>query len=433
MKLKQKIFNFFLPLLAVVFTAAACGLIPGPDRGETVELVWWKPFDDPRAAAPLIEAFSKAYPNIRVTYVAKDIETYEDELLDALAAGEGPDIFSLHNDWLPEYRNKISPAPEKAWSLRDYRESFTAVASADLIDEDKIYAVALSLDVLSLYYNKDILASAGIPRPPASWEELVNLTPRLTRQDSLGNFERSAIALGTAQNVNRATDILSLLMLQNGTSMFSPDRTFATLDAQLADEAGEKFQPGTRALEFYTQFANPAKVTYTWNNRSNNSIEAFASGKVAMILSYSYLRSTLAARAPFLNYGIVPVPQINPDRTRVNFANYWAEAVSKQSRQQEAAWQFLKFISGKDALANYYDVEKRPSSRIDLLEGQIADADIGIFAENALSAKSFYKPQSDAVENIFAQMIDDVVLRSAAPQEAVASANQKLNLLLRNF
>lgn len=434
---KQKTFiKTSLLFFAVMLTAQSCG---GGQPRENIELNWWKPFDDPSVVEPLIQDFQKANPGVRVNYSKKNIETYEDELIGALAAGAGPDIFSIHNDWLPKHMDKMSPAGSTGLTLRELREDFAAVASADLVSEEKVYAVPLSVDVLSLYYNRDILSSAGIARPPSTWEELVNLTPRLTRVDGLGNFTRSAVAMGAADNVNRAPDILGLLMLQNGTPFYTPAAGgrgggTGSIDGRVQDEiTGQNYSPAARALEFYTQFSNPAKVSYTWNSRSNNSIEAFTAGQTAMIFSYSYLRPALSERAPFLNYAVAPAPQISAEGTRVNFANYWAEGVSKQSQHQEAAWKFLKFITSKAVLQKYYEAQKLPSSRIDILDQQLSDPDIGVFAEQVLSARSYYKPQSDAVENIFAQAINDVVLRNISAQEAISSAAQKMQLLLRSY
>jgi multiple sugar transport system substrate-binding protein len=261
----------------------------------------------------------------------------------------------------------------------------------------------------------------------------VSIAPRLTRRDSLGNFVRSAVAIGTADNVNRAVDVLGLLMLQNGTPFYSQDRSRSTINQTVRDASGQGTNPGAQALEFYTQFADPAKTTYTWNALSNNSVEAFTSGQAAMIFSYSYLLPVLRDRAPFLNYDIAGAPQIEQNLSRVNIANYWAEAVAKQSPNQEAAHAFLKFISSREVLPKYYEVQKQASSRIDIIETQLTDPDIGVFAENALSAKSFFKPESDAVESIFIQMIEDVTLRDVEPESAVGAAEQKINLLLRNF
>ena len=428
-KIKIKI---ILTILAVVFTAQACGLGP-KDTGPKVELVWWKVFDDDRQVRSLIEAFEKANPNVSVRFVQKNIETFEDELIDALAAGQGPDIFSVHNDWLPKHRDKMTPAPAAILGLRELRQDFIEVLETDLVSGDQIYALPLSVDVLALYYNKDLLRSAGIALPPSSWQELVNIVPRLTRLDSLGNFQRSGVALGTADNINRAADILSLMMLQNGTPIFGKDRRGAEFDKDVRDANGDVYSPGVRALEFYTQFAQPSKTIYTWNARNNNSIDAFASGQAAMIFSYSYLAETLREKAPFLNYGVARVPQLNGANLRVNFANYWAEGVSKQSKNPQIAWQFLKFITSREILPAYYEGVKQVSPRLDIIEDQIADPEIGVFAENALTAKSFYKPDNDAVENIFLQMINDVVLRHISADDAIGAGVQKVNLLLRNL
>ena len=426
----KKIVKIISISLAAMLMAAACGLTP--DRGgKAIELTWWKTFDDPRQVGPLIEEFQKTNKNVKISFVQKNIETYEDELINALASGQGPDIFTIHNDWLPKYKDKMAPVPEKTWPLRDHQESFLETASSDFVDNKQIYAVPLAVDILSMYYNKAIFSSAGIATPPATWEELVSIVPKLTKIDKLGNFQRNAVALGTADNINRAPDLVELLMLQNGTPLYTDDKSRAVFDQVVRQSGSESYSPGTRALEFYTQFANPGKVTYTWNNRSNNSVESFSSGQVAMIFSYGYLKGTLAAKAPFLSYGIAPVPQIEGSGARVNFANYWGEGVSKQSAKQDAAWQFLKFISGKQVLPKYYEAYKQPSSRPDILSQQISDADIGVFAENALSAKSFYKPDANAAESIIIQMINDVVLRDVSVQDAVRSAVAKINLLLK--
>src|SRR3989344_8383324 len=162
-------FRILIPLLAVIFTAASCGLGP-KTSGPRIELVWWKVFDDSSQVGLLIEQFEKANPGTTIKFVQKDIETYEEELLDALAAGEGPDIFSIHNDWLPKHQAKMTPAPEKIFGLKDLRQNFVETAETDLTADSQVYALPLAVDVLALYYNKDLLASAGLALPPATWD-----------------------------------------------------------------------------------------------------------------------------------------------------------------------------------------------------------------------------------------------------------------------
>ena len=428
----KKFFSVLILVLAVSQLALSCGPGGNKNTGEKVELLIWKPFEEEANLRPIFEDYTKLHPNVTFHYAKKDITTYESEILNALAAGAGPDIFSIHNDWLAKYQDKMTPAPDNLFSAREFSDTFVDVIGDDLRDAaGHLYALPLSLDVLALYYNRDLLGSAGIAQPPVTWAELVSIVKKLTRQDRLGNFTVNGIAMGTASNVNRATDILSLLMLQNGTQVYAANRSSATLDREIGAPDGSRFNPGVQALEFYTQFSSPAKETYTFNVKNNQSIDAFVGGQAAMMLGYAYMEPVIAAKAPLLNFGIAPVPQIDLSKPKTNFANYYAEGVSKISPHAAVAWDFLKFATQAQSLEKYYSLHKQAAVRKDLISTQISDSEIGVFAEGALTAKTFYKPDSAGVESALARAIDDVVLRGKSPQQSVSTANQILNDLLR--
>jgi len=117
---------------------------------------------------------------------------------------------------------------------------------------------------------------------------------------------------------------------------------------------------------------------------------------------------------------------------KMNFANYWAEGVSKSSPNSLVAWDFLKFMTRRAQLESFYEKHKLPSSRKDILATQITDAEIGVFAEAALTAKSVYKKDAGVFDTVFLKMIDDVVLRNFSPTEAIRNATQQINLNLRD-
>jgi multiple sugar transport system substrate-binding protein len=397
---------------------------------EQVELVWWKTFQDRDDVSALIEEYNKLRPNVTIKFAKKNIVDYETELLNAIASGNSPDIFTIHNDWLPKHIDKMAPMPANMMTERQYRDAFVDVAAADFIKDTKIYAIPLSTDVLALYYNKDILGSAGIFTPPTTWPEVVSAVQKITKQDNSGNFTRSGIAMGSSNNINRSADVLLLLMLQQGTVFYNENFTSARFDQQIRFN-DQSFNPGALALDFYTQFSRASRKTYTWNTKADNSVDAFAQGKLGMMLSYSYMIPTIKDKAPSLNWGVAAVPQIDNTGLKINFANYWGEGVSKTSTKQEYAWDFLKFISQKDILTKYYDKVKAPSSRKDLLLQQSADVQIGVFADNAITARSVYKPDASQFETIILKMIDDVTLRGSDAEDAVSDAVSQVNILLR--
>ncbi len=341
-----------------------------------------------------------------------------------------PDIFSIHNDWLPAFVDKTNPATSEQWAYTNFKNDFVDVVVKDFTKDQKVYGTALSVDSLALYYNKDLLGTVSIATPARTWEQLSIQTQLLKRQDSKGYFTRSGIAIGTNSNVNRAVDVLSLFMLQQGVQSYSSDGTRPVF-ADSAQKNGNYTTPGLQALRFYTSFANPVSPNYNWNAKSDYSIDAFANGRAAYLFGYSYLRNTIINKAPNLNFDVAEVPQPNLDDPKVNFANYWGYVVSKQSKFPDYAWDFLKQATSKDSLNKYYAQTKVPSSRRDLIEFQAADPDIGVFASSNLTAKSFYKPDQVRFDNLFGQMIDNIILKGFSEDDALQQAEAQAATLIR--
>jgi len=281
------------------------------------------------------------------------------------------------------------------------------------------------VDTLALYYNRDLFNTAGITSPPKTWDEFNDDVKNLTVLDSRGNITRSGAAIGTADNINRSTDILTLLMLQSGVKMTNDSHTTATFSQSVNGE-----DVGQRALQYYTDFANPSKKSvYTWNDQQHYSIDAFVEGSTAMMFNYSHQIATVRSKSARFNFGIAPAPQIAGTPVAVNFANYWAPTVSKQSKNPITAWKFLVYLSSAAGDASYVNASDRPSARRDLLEQQKSDPDLGAFAQQALSARSWYQIDNSAIETIFAGMINDVNFGRASVRDALDAAESKVNVL----
>lgn len=426
-KFKKIVIYTSIFMLAVL--GVGCNHKDSDPKGK-ITLTIWKPFVDSDQIGTIIQAYKKQNPNVTIEYSKLNIETYEQDLLNALAAGKGPDIFSINNSWMPSYLDKIEPAPEKLYSIKEYRDAFVDVVSNDLIRDNKIYGTALWVDSLGLYYNKDLLGTAGIATPPKTWDEMARDVRQITRQNQSGYFDRSGVAMGTNENVNRAADIVYLLMLQAGVIPWSEDGRSPRFAGSI-QRGGQSVNPGVEAVEFYTSFANPESTNYTWNLESDYSVDAFANGRAAYLYGYSYTREQIDAKAPNLNYDVAPVPQYDAGQPNVNYASYFAEVVSAQSKQKAAAWDFLKFATSKAALDAYYAKDKKPSSRRDLIELQTQDLEIGVFAHANLTAKSFYKVDEVKFDAIIGELIDNVLLRGQSISNALSRAQSQAGNLVQ--
>jgi len=431
MKKKNKSIILSVLILPVFFSGLFAGISPckeGTPAAATLE--FWSVFDDSDVFDPLIAKYKEVAPNVTINYKKKNIASYEQELIDALATGRGPDIFSIHNTWLPKHKDKLAAASEALITPKRFDELFVDVASQDFVDSGKIYALPLSVDTLALYYNKDLLNSAGITMPPQTWAEFNSAVEKLTRRDNKNNILQSGAALGTAKNINRSTDILMALMLQSGAKMVNDKRDYITFDQAVSSQDGE-FYPGRQALIFYTNFASPGLKVYTWNQDQHYSLDAFIEGKVAMMLNYNYQLPSVKARSAHLQVAVAPLPQISKTSKKTTFANYWAQAVGRGSKNQAEAWKFLAWLSSQEISRQYLEVTQKPAARRDLIEEQKKDDQLGVFAEQALYARSWWEIDNLAIERIFAEMIEGLNSGKITAENALRQAVAQANLLLR--
>lgn len=396
-------------------------------------ITMWGLFDTNQQMAPLITAYEQAHQGITITYTEKNVTTYESDLLNAMAAGTGPDIFYIHNDWLPKYMDKMQPAPTTVFTVANYENTFADVAAGDFINSQKIYAAPLGIDTLALYYNKDMLGSAGIATPPQTWNDLVTDSNKISKIDSTGYFSKSGVALGTTSNLDRAQDIMYLLMLQAGTVPYTSDNSRSTIDQAInssngASSSGNQF-PGAQALTFDTSFSNVFSNSYDWNTKSNYSTDAFANGQLAMMYGYYYDEATILQKSPNLNFGVAPVPQPTLGQNLVNYSNYWGYGVSKQTKTPNTDWAFIQSMTTKNSLEAYYKLDPQPASRKDIISEQVSDPTFGVFASSTLTSKNFYKAVASQVDTIILNMINDVNLRNKSITTALSNAAQQITAL----
>jgi multiple sugar transport system substrate-binding protein len=302
--------------------------------------------------------------------------------------------------------------------MRALKNDFVEVAVKDVVRDGKIVALPLSVDTLALYYNRDLLNAANIPEPPTTWTQFQENVTKLTKIGQNNSILKAGAAIGTSKNVERASDILNLLMMQNGVQMVD-DRGVASFGY----EAGGSFL-AEDAIRFYTDFANPLKQVYTWNEKQQNSFNAFVNGKAAFFFGYSYHAPLIKAASPKLNFSITQVPQIEGGKT-VNFANYWVETVSKTTDFSDWAWNFIQFATNKDHVVSYLEKTKRPTARRALINTQLENETLSVFATQTLTAKSWYRGSNAlATEQAFLDLIDAALIGADLKKELIIAQNK---------
>ncbi len=429
---------------------------------EGVELTYYKMFDDEEVIRPIIDDFVAKYPGLRINYRKfSDFDEYQNLILNEMAEGRGPDIFSMQNTWFKSNFRKITPMPEflspEDMTLPEvFADVFVDVAYRDLVrpDEygvDQVYALPMTVDTLALYYNRahfeDRIPVRG--RPSTTWEGIKEDVLLLNRFDpDFGFLEVGGIAMGRSDNISRAVDILYLLFLQHGVEFYNEnisEAIFARAQRGVTDYSA------TDALELFTGFADEAQRHYSWGTyladpeARANEIEAFARGRVSMVIGYSFMYDEILNKIGVLrdqgastiradNIRIATIPQtFDPDVTgekRVTYASYFAETVSRNSEYPDLAWEFLVDLTSKSNLEYYFDKLKKPTSRRDMILEQQRHPIYGVFASQIGFAESFPIINYYRYKDIFEEVIRLTNLNRETARANLIDAQDQITRML---
>ncbi len=422
---------FQIILLAVFGALAVAGVMVfafavGGDRDANTigKVVIWGTFDK-AAFNTVLEQAMQANPDLQqVSYVHKDSASYEQDLLNALAQKTGPDMFILRSDYAVKNEPKISSTPYDQISQVEFQTAFVDATDVYLGPRGVI-GIPFAIDPLVLYWNKDLLGSAGYALPPQTWDEVQDVVQKVTVRDSSGQIKISGIALGTYQNIEDAKAILSALIGQKGVSITARGSTGLLTSALASSNTAKTKQPAVEALGFYTQFADPSHTLYSWDGAKQNARAAFAAGDVALYLGFASEAPLIVSMNPNLNGGIAAFPQFTDAQRKSDFGHAYAFAVPIASSNPHGALVVAELlVSATTSTAFAHALGIAPAGRDAL--ALPASGHSALYNKMAIITHIWSDPDPIQTDNLFRAMIEGTISGAASVAQAIQNGDQQM-------
>jgi multiple sugar transport system substrate-binding protein len=302
-----------------------------------VTLTFWSPFTsrELKVMNAGLAKFHKKYPWITVKSVGA---ITADKLTAAIHAGNPPDVASMfETDNLGAFCNS------GAWQdLNDYIDAddfdmnqFPKTIRDYTAYKDKRCALPFLADSYGLYYNKDLLAKAGISQPPKTVDELAADAKKLTTRNPDGSLK--------VVGFNPLMGFYENAPVHNG-PMWGAKWMDGDKSALAEDPAWEEFARWTKSLGDWYGYDKLVR----WQAGAGDEFSAsnaFERGKLAMMLDGEYRIGFVKAEAPKLDFGTAPLPTSKPDLYGSGFVIGTIMGLPKGAKHADAAWLFLKFFS----------------------------------------------------------------------------------------
>src|SRR3989339_888270 len=319
-------FGFIAVIAVLIFS----GILPGykserAQRGPVVSVSLWGTLPGKQING-VISAINKENKSYKIIYAEYPASSYEENVVNALASGKGPDFWIISQDMVLKNKDKISLIPSAYYPERNFRDDFVDIANLFLDKKNGgLAAVPFLIDPMAMYWNKDIFSSAGISRPPRDWDEFAEDVKIFTEKNGAGNIVQSGTALGELSNIKNGKDILSMLIIQSGNPIMETDDN-GNLEITLNKENNFGKNPVVVSVKFFNDFSDPNKNVYSWNKALSDADTMFAKGALAMYFGYAGELPEIKARNPHLNFDIAEVRQIKGGRTKTTFAKIYGLA-----------------------------------------------------------------------------------------------------------
>jgi multiple sugar transport system substrate-binding protein len=399
----------------------------GASQGQ-VTITYWQYFFESkiRLVDQLIQQFQTQNPGIRIVHENFPYDTYNQKVASAVPAGQGPDVINLFYGWVPLYVDSgyLQPLPADAFPVQEIEREFVPMVRNSRFD-GKYWALPTAVRSLSLFYNDDMLARAGVPRAPVTWDEFVAAADKTTVRDASGRITTEGFGIAPAGQDHHL--IREVLFRQWGASPYSPDGrrvTYAT-------------PQGAEALKFYTDLIMRHRVgVIDFFPGANGYRNAFMAGRAAMIFDGSFAVGAIrgGTRA---TWGVAQLPRRTVGGEPSNFGSYWVHGLTVRATgpKRDAAIKWLKFLTSEPVQRLWLErVGELPASRRLVADAKLAtDPVFGPFIAGLAYSRATFFVDETAQRQVIMDAVNEVVVNNKSPQQALQEAAAKEQKILDEF
>jgi ABC-type glycerol-3-phosphate transport system substrate-binding protein len=366
-----------------------------------------------------VNDFKKIHPDFTIKRLDKKGTEWSTYYQTQVVAATPPDIIDVQGALWLEYASKgglvdLTPYLEKD---KAYTDKIYPDILKNWVFEGRNYGVPFYVSKTLLFLNKLLMEEAGLTRPPANFEELIDYAYKMTKGEKSGfmtlNFDW----------------LYWPLFAMNGVELLNPDLKKAAFNTPQAIKTAETLAKATK---------EGAINKISWTGRWVEPLSVFAAGNIGILQAHAPAYLWMVAKGKWMNEDTVGATHLPGGWSTPN-SHSWL--ISKACKYPDAAWDFIRIASSGDGayetgvgtnnltgdkisnqrLFKYF--EKNIPAVVPVLKTQLEHLDK--LVGNWPAAK-------DAeIKEAFYPALQDVLLGRKSAKDALATAEKKVNRVLR--
>ncbi|MHB8635709.1 MAG: ABC transporter substrate-binding protein [Fimbriimonadaceae bacterium] len=352
-------------------------------------------------------------------------DQYPQAMVMAHLAGASPDVMMLDASSAAVFVNNglvtdLAPliAKDGKFRLSDYFPNVVGIGRRG----GRIYAIPQDFTPIVLYYNKRLFDEAHVAYPTGAWDfaEFQRTAQALTRpQDGIYGYAFSNWMPGWIVWLwNNGGDVLSHAGTQAEGALDSPKNV--------------------QAVTYLRDLVDRFHVSPSPSATAAMGIDPFASGRAAMtitghwsLIDYKNAPKDAAGRpkVDWRELGVTSVPHNTPAVNTVMYESGYAVPIG--CKHLDAAWRFIKYMTGRKVQMDYNSTGIAIDARIDVAKARATDPLEKQFLALVRTARAPYGARVegyDFLENQGTSAMSGVLLNGDDPATALHVAAKRIDL-----
>jgi len=430
--MKKKSFSFLLSIVVFSFllvSLTGCGGGSKQSASSENKIVFslWGSVDQMKVDQQIIDEFKQSHTNVEFQIIHIPSQTrYNDKLLTMLAGGTAPDVMFVHLNAFPVYAESGRLLDLDPYIQRDLKKEINDIYPLALKTfqyKGKQFAFPRDISGWVMFYNKKLFKESGVAYPTANW--------------TWNNFENACKAITKDTNKDGVYDsygaifpqYLPIILSAFGGAIFDNEEN--PTKCLIAANPNN-----LKAMEWIKKLFDEKAVAPLDIATGVGTHEIFMSGKIGMYFTGRWKVTDFKTIKGF-DWDVCSVPKgISRRATRQSGS---ALAISKDSKNKDLAWEFLKFYTGKQGVkisvkgGRLTPIYKSMANSAFFLN-QRPPENMQAFVDTmkyGIAGTKF--PKNGEVLFVFQNVLQEMIQGSLTPEKAIVRMQNDLTKIIEDY
>ena len=287
--------------------------------------------------------FLEEHPNITLNKVVKEGDP-GNEFYQAVASGTAPDLVNCSFTMMDSYITSGILEPLNQYTDEwDEWGNFTKEYVDMFTKDGKVYGVPNQVAPMLFGYNKALFEEAGIKEPPKTWDEAVEVAKKINDPDNQ--------VAGYATLAAEWTEWFFQYYVWQAGGDLTKENEDGTAELTFTDPAVIK------AAEYYQKLKSEGVLQSDLTLKFSDLVTNFGLGKIGMMpFAGDWVSEAITKGIDPDDIGLC-LPPAGPSgkQTTAIGGECWVINAKADQAKKDAAWEYIKYYTGKDYRASYYE------------------------------------------------------------------------------